>query len=110
MFAIAPTVEPNGERTVGVLVEDLDAACAELRAADVADDDSIAANDRFRLRALSSPGRQALGVGRSPKRLIDSARRCLCVVRIDETKNWASVFASFCTGPTAASSPVQRGP
>ena len=30
MFAIAPTDDPIGERTVGFLVENLDAACAEL--------------------------------------------------------------------------------
>ena len=45
MLAIAPTDELNGERTVGFLVEDLDAACAELRAADVEVDASIAANE-----------------------------------------------------------------
>ena len=55
MFAIAPTVEPSGERTVGFLVQDLDAACGELRAADVAVDDSIAANDRFRYVHFQAP-------------------------------------------------------
>ena len=55
MFAIAPTDDPTGERTVGFLVEDLDAACAELRAADVEVDDSIAANERFRYVHFRAP-------------------------------------------------------
>jgi catechol 2,3-dioxygenase-like lactoylglutathione lyase family enzyme len=54
MLAIAPTDEPNGERTVGFLVEDLDAACAELRAADI-EVDSIAANERFRYMHFRAP-------------------------------------------------------
>lgn len=55
MLAIAPTDELNGERTVGFLVEDLDAACAELRAADVEVDASIAANERFRYVHFRAP-------------------------------------------------------
>jgi catechol 2,3-dioxygenase-like lactoylglutathione lyase family enzyme len=55
MFAVAPTDDPTGERTVGFLVEDLDAACAELRAADVEVDDSIAANERFRYVHFRAP-------------------------------------------------------
>jgi catechol 2,3-dioxygenase-like lactoylglutathione lyase family enzyme len=55
MFAVAPTDDPTGERTVGFLVEDLDAACAELRAADVEVDDSIAANKRFRYVHFRAP-------------------------------------------------------
>ena len=56
MFAIAPTDEPTGERTVGFLVEDLDAACVELRAAaDVEVDDSVSANERFRYVHFRAP-------------------------------------------------------
>jgi len=55
MFAIAPTDDPTSERTVGFLVEDLDAACAELRSADVVVDDSIATNERFRYVHFRAP-------------------------------------------------------
>jgi catechol 2,3-dioxygenase-like lactoylglutathione lyase family enzyme len=55
MFAIAPTDDPIGERTVGFLVADLDAACAELRAAEVEVDDSIAAHERFRYVHFRAP-------------------------------------------------------
>ncbi len=55
MFAIAPTDDPTGERTVGFLVEDLDAACVELRAADVEVDDSVAMNERFRYVHFRAP-------------------------------------------------------
>jgi catechol 2,3-dioxygenase-like lactoylglutathione lyase family enzyme len=54
MFAIAPTDESTGERTVGFLVEDLDVACAELRAADV-EVNSIATNARFRYVHFRAP-------------------------------------------------------
>ena len=55
MFAIAPTDDPTGERTVGFLVEDLDAAWAELRSAEVEVDDSIATNERFRYVHFRAP-------------------------------------------------------
>jgi catechol 2,3-dioxygenase-like lactoylglutathione lyase family enzyme len=54
-FLVAPAEEPDGERTVGFLVEDLDAATAELRAADVEVDDAIAANERFRYVHFRAP-------------------------------------------------------
>ena len=40
---------------MGFLVKDLDAACAELRAAEVEVDDSIAANERFRYVHFRAP-------------------------------------------------------
>ena len=43
------------ERTVGFLVEDLDTAVAELRAADVEVDDDIASNERFRYVHFRAP-------------------------------------------------------
>jgi catechol 2,3-dioxygenase-like lactoylglutathione lyase family enzyme len=55
MFAIAPTDDATGERTVGFLVEDLDAACAQLRSADVEVDDSIATNVHFRYVHFRAP-------------------------------------------------------
>jgi hypothetical protein len=55
MFAVAPTDDPTGERTVGFLVEDLDAACAELRSAGVEVDASIAVNERFRYVHFRAP-------------------------------------------------------
>jgi catechol 2,3-dioxygenase-like lactoylglutathione lyase family enzyme len=55
IVAVAPTDDPTGERTVGFMVEDLDAACAELREGNVEVDDSIAANERFRYVHFRAP-------------------------------------------------------
>jgi catechol 2,3-dioxygenase-like lactoylglutathione lyase family enzyme len=55
VFAIAPTDEPTGERTVGFRVDDLDIACAELRAANIEVDTTIAANERFRYVHFRAP-------------------------------------------------------
>jgi glyoxylase I family protein len=55
VFVVASADEPGGERTVGFLVEDLDAAAAELRASGVGVDDTIAANDRFRYVHFRAP-------------------------------------------------------
>jgi hypothetical protein len=54
-FAVAATNEPRGDRTVGFLVEDLDGATAELRAARVDIDDEITANERFRYVHFRAP-------------------------------------------------------
>jgi catechol 2,3-dioxygenase-like lactoylglutathione lyase family enzyme len=54
-FAVAPTDEPTGERTVGFLVEDLDTATSELRAVDIEVDDTITANERFRYVHFRAP-------------------------------------------------------
>jgi glyoxylase I family protein len=54
-FAVATADEPNGERTVGFQVQDLDSAIIELRAADVEVDNTIAANERFRYVHFRAP-------------------------------------------------------
>jgi glyoxylase I family protein len=54
-FVVADADEADGERTVGFRVEDLDAAIVELRAADVAVDNTIAANERFRYVHFRAP-------------------------------------------------------
>jgi catechol 2,3-dioxygenase-like lactoylglutathione lyase family enzyme len=57
-FVVAPADEPGGERTVGFLVEDLDVAAAELRAARVDIDAEVAANERFRYIHFRAPDGQ----------------------------------------------------
>jgi catechol 2,3-dioxygenase-like lactoylglutathione lyase family enzyme len=57
-FAVAAADGLRGERTVGFLVEDLDVAVAELRAAHVEIDDQIAANERFRYVHFRAPDGQ----------------------------------------------------
>jgi catechol 2,3-dioxygenase-like lactoylglutathione lyase family enzyme len=54
-FAVAPTDEQTGERTVGFMVDDLDGAANELRAAGVEVDDTIGVNDRFRYVHFRAP-------------------------------------------------------
>ena len=54
-FAVAPSDEPRGQRTVGFLVEDLDAAAAELRSAGIPIDGEVAANERFRYVHFRAP-------------------------------------------------------
>jgi glyoxylase I family protein len=54
-FVVASAAEPKGERTVGFCVEDLDAASAELRAANVQVDDTIAVNEHFRYVHFRAP-------------------------------------------------------
>ena len=55
MVAVARTDDPTSERTVGFMVEDLDAAFAELRNGNVEVDDSISANERFRYVHFRAP-------------------------------------------------------
>ena len=57
-FAVTPSEEPWGERTVGFLVEDLDSAAAELRAAGVDIDAEVVANARFRYVHFRAPDGQ----------------------------------------------------
>ena len=54
-FGVASAAEPKGERTVGFCVEDLEVAAAELRAANVQVDDTIATNERFRYVHFRAP-------------------------------------------------------
>jgi len=56
VFAIGPLHEGNGvaERTVGFLLDDLDAAVAELHAAGV-ETDGISENDRYRYTHFRAP-------------------------------------------------------
>ena len=56
-FAVA-AADGMPERTVGFLVEDLDVAIAELRAAHVDIDDEVATNDRFRYVHFRAPDGQ----------------------------------------------------
>jgi catechol 2,3-dioxygenase-like lactoylglutathione lyase family enzyme len=56
VFAVSPLHEGDGvpERTIGFLVDDLDAAVAELHAAGVATD-GISKNDRYRYTHFRAP-------------------------------------------------------
>lgn len=54
-FAVSPTDEPDGERTIGFLVDDLVAAAAELRAAGVEVDDEVAANSAYQYVHFRAP-------------------------------------------------------
>ncbi len=57
-FAVTPSEETSGERTVGFLVEDLDSAAAELRDACVDIDAEVVANERFRYVHFRAPDGQ----------------------------------------------------
>ena len=58
-FAVSPSDESGGERTVGFLVvEDLDSAAAELRSACVDLDAEVVANERFRYVHFRAPDGQ----------------------------------------------------
>jgi catechol 2,3-dioxygenase-like lactoylglutathione lyase family enzyme len=55
-FAVAPAAEgPRGERTIGFVVADIDAAAAELREAGVETDEDVATNDRYRYVHFRAP-------------------------------------------------------
>ena len=54
-FAVASADGMGAERTVGFLVEDVEAAAAELRAARVETDPSVSSNDRYRYIHFRAP-------------------------------------------------------
>lgn len=54
-FVVTDAGEGPDERTVGFLVADLDAAAAELRAAEVEVDEEISVNDQFRYLHFRAP-------------------------------------------------------
>lgn len=57
-FAVTPSNETHGERTIGFLVEDLDSAAAAMRVAGVDIDGEVAANERFRYVHFRAPDGQ----------------------------------------------------